>query len=298
MPSKIILKGSAIRVGQPGASVAAGAPVPGKPGKFYEAGQFSPNLEELVSSTMSEANDAGLLSGNLPIFGDDGKVDDNMTNAWNPYDDFYGRGIIVSGHIPKYSLAVFSSLQDKFPGMLGALDVTGIENSEDSNSRAIVGTQLITAVTNTQGRKFKATLVTYPAFHQYISTPVVRSVPGRSAGISVSTYATFKALGHILFAKLAYDGELEIIGKFLTVAGWSKSPKSENIKGNFLGKQNLSSYTRENRETGSEIEKYSFQDDFADTFAQYLTHRNYMQTIAPDKIEIMELISNRYPNAI
>lgn len=295
--NKPILKG-AIRVGQAGASVAAGSPVPGKPGKYYEAGQFSPNLEQLMSNTISEAGDAGLISTNLPIYNESGEVDKDALDAWNPYDEFYNAGIIVSGKIAKNDVAVFSSIVDRFPKLLSFAGISAIETSEDLNSRAIIGTQLITAITNTQGRKFKATLVTYPSFQQYVTIPVVRAVKKRGSGVSVSTYATFKAIGHVIFAKLAYEGQLELLGRFITASGWSKTPKAGYEKGHFLGKKNLGSYVRESKLALAEITKYSPQDDFAETFAQYLTHRNYLAMLAPEKLQVIEDIDKRYINAL
>lgn len=296
----IILKNSAIRIGQPGSPVDQGAPVPGSPGQYYENGQFAPDMDGLLSSVLGESASAGLISTELPFILD-GKIDENLLKTWNPYEDYSKKGVMVSGQVSKFSLAVISSTDAMFPGMMKGLGLTSIATAEDTtNSRAIAGIQLVTAMTSGQHGRFKATLVVYPAFEQFVTVPLVRSIKGRTSGVSVATYALLKAYGHILFAKMAYEGEMKLIGEFLEVTGWSKTPDNNKIKGHYLTAKSRSSFMKQrNRNTSlAEIENFTPQDDFADTFAQFITHRRYMSIETPDKYEVMTRIMDRYNHVL
>jgi len=287
----------AVRIGSPDSPVAAGMPVPGKPGSFYESGQFAPSIEQLMTTTFSEAKNAGLISTTLPIFGDNGDVDVDKINAWNPYDDL--EGVHASTTIPKFSMATLLTAQKAFPGLFKVLHITNIMNGDEIearegvNFRAMLGDQLITANTSSQGRVFRSTLYVYSKYYQYISTPIVPEVPGRTKGISVSMFATLKACGHILFLKLAFDGELEFIGRYFKASGWSKTP-GEGERGHYLTLKNMASFYRKPLPASSEISKYSPMEDFADTFAHYLSHRVYLQSKFPEKFEVMDEICKKY----
>lgn len=297
----IILKSSnAIRIGQPGSPIDQGAPVPGSPGQYYENGQFAPDVDQLMSSVLGESASAGLISTDLP-FVLDGKIDDDALKAWNPYDEYSKKGVLASGQVSKYSLAVVSSADAMFPGMMKGLGIRSIMTADDQgNSRSISGIQLVTALTNTQGGKFKSTIVIYPAFEQFVTIPLVRAIQGRTSGVSVSTYALFKAYGHILFAKMAYEGEMKLLGEFLEVSGWSKTPDNKHEKGHYLNIKSRSAFQRDKSKTDSmsEIEYFTPQDDFADTFAQYILHRRYMGVRNEEKYGIMTKIMDRYENVL
>ena len=287
----------AVRIGSPESTVQAGMPVPGKPGSFYEAGQFAPSIDQLLTSTLAEANDAGLVSTDLPIFDPDGGVSLERINAWNPYDDL--EGIHAPPSIPKFSMATLITVDKAYPGLYKTLRITNIidgsalENQEGANARSIAGEQLITAVTSAQGRMFRSKFIVYDRYYQYISTPIVPEIPGRSKGVSVSFYATLKALGHVMFARLAFDGELELIGKFLNAAEWAKTPNGGK-KGHFMSLKNMAGYYLGNEDNTSEVSNYSPADDFADTFAQYLSHRLYLQVKSPNKLKVMDEICKKY----
>ena len=287
----------AVRIGSPDSPVAAGMPVPGKPGSFYEAGQFAPSIEQLMTNTFSEAQSSGLITTELPIFGDNGDVDINKVNDWNPYDSL--NGIHASTTIPKFSMATLITAQKAYPGLFEALKISNIingdevESREGENARALVGEQLITANTSSQGRVFRSRLIVYSRYYQYISTPIVAEVPGRTKGISVSMFATLKACGHVLFMKLAFDGELEFIGRYFKASGWSKTPQGGE-RGHYLTLKNLASFYRKLEQSSSEIAKYAPAEDFADTFAHYLSHRLYLQSKFPEKFEIMDEICKKY----
>lgn len=295
----MIYKSTAIRVGQPGSPVDRGMPVPGNPGKYYENGQFAPDMDSLLTSVISEADSAGLVSKELPFLAND-EIDDEKLKEWNPYEDYGRKGISVSGSVSKFSMAVIESINSTFPSLLTSFNINSIMTTDDmSNSRAIAGRQLITSIVKTQGR-FKATLVVYPEFEQFITVPIVRAIKGRTSGVSVATYAVYKALGHILFSKMSYEGEMKLLGEFLEACGWTKKTSNFTEKGRYISIKSRSSYerTKDKDLALSEVERYSAQDEFADTFAQYMTHRRYMSQKFPEKYEIMSKIMEGHINAI
>lgn len=287
----------AIRIGSPESPVLSGMPVPGKPGKYYEKGQFAPSMDELVASTLSEADKAGLISTDLPIFDENGEVSADMVETWNPKETL--GSINVSDQISKFSMAVVVSVNNMFPDILNTVGITSIlsgnELEQQEGSKALIGESLLTVKSVPRQRSFASNLYIYDRFYQFISTPVVAEIPGRTKGISVSMYALLKGIGHVLFNKLSYDGQLEMIGKFLSVSGWVKIPGGEAQRGSFMGRKNMSSfYRKESAPTMSEIARYSPIDDFADTFAHYLVHRSYLGVISPEKLEVMDTIAEYY----
>jgi hypothetical protein len=62
-----------------------------------------------------------------------------------------------------------------------------------------------------------------------------------------------------------------------------------------MGRKNMSTFFREyDAPVTSEIARYSPIDDFADTFAHYLTHRTYLSAIAPEKLKALDQICEDY----
>ncbi len=285
----------AVRIGTPESPVLPGTPVPGKPGKYYEAGQFAPSIDELATSTFAEANKASLLSTDLPIFDENGEVSEEKVAAWNPKDSL--PGVIISSQIDKFSMAVLVSVHNLYPNLFQSAGVSSIQSGDSleaqEGSKSVVGQSLITVKTQARNRTFSSTLYIHSRFYQFITTPIVAEIPGRTKGVSVSMFSVLKAIGHILFNKMAHEGELKMIGSFMEASGWSKNSESGN-RGSYMGKKNMASFFRDNHPATSEVSRYSPIDDFADTFAHYLTHRSYLSVVAPEKLEVMDSIVEHY----
>jgi len=284
----------AIRIGSPESPVLPGTPVPGKPGKYYEAGQFAPSVDELATSTFSEADKAGLISTDLPIF-EDGDISPDKVASWNPKDSL--PGVVVSSQVDKFSMAVILTAHSMYPKLFDSINLSSIQSGdalEAQGSKSVVGESLITVQTQARNRIFTSTMFIYSRFYQYLATPIVSAIPGRTKGISVSLFAAFKAIGHALFNKMVHEGELELIGRFTNASGWSKNPQ-EGSRGSYMGKKNMASFFRESDSAvTSEVARYSPIDDFADTFAHYLTHRSYLSAVAPEKLMVMDDINEHY----
>lgn len=286
----------AIRIGSPDSPVLPGTPVPGSPGKYYEAGQFAPSLDELATSTFAEADKAGLISSDLPIFDEHGEVDASMIDSWDPKESL--PGVNISSQVNKFSMAVVLSVDSMYPRLLDGVGVGSILSGDDlenqTGSKSVAGDSLLTVSTQAKNRIFSSTLYIYSRFYQFISTPIVAAIPGRTKGISVSMFALLKGLGHILFNKMAHEGELELIGRFMTAGGWSKDPSKGN-RGMYMGTKNMSSFFRNPEVTStSEVSRYSPIEDFADTFAHYLTHRSYLSILSPEKLAVLDDIAEHY----
>lgn len=281
-----------LRVGDEGASVQPGDQIPGKQ-SFYEVGQFSPDIDELASMTLSEAKKAGLISRELPIFDPEtGEIDEDALEAWNPYGHLRRYGAYSSVSVPKHSMAVVVSVADTFPKLLEGLQVRNILNGEGTDVQADA---LITSTVSSKGDNFRANLIIYPEFYKYVSLPIVAEIPGIRAGLSVATYATAHALGHVLYNKLVFDHELSLMGAFMEAAGWSRREQPGFKSGSYLGKVNESAWKKDpTKVVTSEISRFAPSEDFADTFAQYLFHREYLRIAAPEKMHVMEEIVEKY----
>lgn len=282
-----------IRVGQEGSLVKPGDAVPGQMGKVYEAGQFSPSIDELASMTLSEAKHAGLISRELPIFDPEtGEIDKDALEAWNPYGHLRRYGAYSSVSVPKHSMAVVVSIADTFPKLLEGLNVSNILNGQGTD---VDGDALVTSTVTAKNNNFRSNLVIYPEFYKYVSIPIVPEIPGVRSGLSVATYATVHALGHVLYSKLVFEHELSLLGTFMSAAGWSRKETPGYQPGSYLGKTNNAPWKRDtSKVVTSEISRFSPSEDFADTFAQYMFHREYLRIVSPEKLHAMEDIVEQY----
>lgn len=288
------IPGIRVRVGDKNSPVNPGDPVP--TGGRYRAGMFAPTLDELATLTLTEADRAGLLPGLLPIYGDDGEVDEKKVEGWNPNSDLADSGIFVSDEVPKYSAAAILTSTENMGGWLKNLGLRHIfAGTDEDTPKGIFGEQIIAANTSGKGRKFMGSLTVYPPFYKYISIPLVGKVPGRTTGLSVASFAVHHAVGHILFSRLTFDGRLDILGDFIEVSGWTKYADIGAYHGSYMEAKNPSVWRRDTHyRFETELSKYSPADDFAEAFALYFTHREYLETAFPKKMAVMEKALKEY----
>lgn len=277
--------GSKIRVGDDMSPVMPGEPSPG--GGVYRAGQYSPQVDDLAIATFSSAKTAGIMPADLPIFDENGDVDKGKLDAWNPANE--GLSVNFMEDVPNYSSAVVvSSLKQVGDSILSQFNLSVLQAPR---TMGYFGNYVIAARTSSENRVFSSGLYVYPDFYRYIDKPMVPKTPKRQSGISVSSFLTLHALGHIVISKLSFTGRIGIISEFMESSGWGKVKDSTHSKASFMGRGSTSSwyYGTGNRFT-SEIAMYSPLDDFAQAFAFYYTHGEYLEKTQPKKFEIIKRI--------
>lgn len=274
-----------VRVGDPESIVQPGDLSP--EGKLYSSGQFAPTIDELVSETISEASQAGLISRDLPIFNEQGEVDETRLNDWQPINDLVGMHITVSPSLSKYTAA----------GMVSILKIIGKNRYIDfiREDNELLQDSVVAAQTSRQGKNFLGGILVSSKFYELMVVPVIPKIVGRTQGVSLATLLTFHSLGHLLYARLGFDGRVDLLGKFAESSGWRKSQSPTTSQGTFLTFKNRSSWNRDtNIEYPSETSKWSPMDDFAQTYAHYYLNSAYLKNISPKRYENMESIIQEY----
>lgn len=281
--------GARIRVGDAVSPVQAGDPAPG--GGVYRAGQYSPRVEDLAAATFSSAKDAGILPSGIPIFDEDGEVNKDKLEKWNP--NSFNISIKFDDDVPKYSSAVLVSTFSKVEE--NVLDSFNLNVMQAPRTLGEFGNYIIAAKTFSTNRRFYSTLYVYPDFYKYIDKPIVPKTPKRDSGLSVSSFMTFHSLGHILFSKLTFEGRLHDISDFLETSGWMKTSDYKHTKSSFMGKKSTSAwYKNSHNKFLSELSMYSPMDDFAQAFAFYYTSRDYFSTVDQEKFDVMHKIISEH----
>jgi len=278
-------KGRRIRVGDPMSPVMPGDPSP--KGGFYRGGQYSPHIDDLAVASFSSAINAGILPSGLPIFDDSGNVDRNKLNDWSPNNE--GIPVSFNDDIPVYSSAIVASafkvIDDSLLSNLNMSVMVAPRTPGD------FGNYLIAAKTMSENRQFFSTIYIYPDFYKFVDKPIVAKNPKRTSGISVSTFLTFHAVGHILMSKLTFDGNIKQISDFLDSGKWKKVPNASHTKASFMGRKSTSAWYKDmNHRFLSELSGYSPLDDFAQAFAFYYTSNDYFKKIDPKKYDVMNKI--------
>jgi hypothetical protein len=291
MPDGVDKRLLRIRVGEPESAIQSGDPTPG--GGVYRGGQFAPTMDELSELSLEQAHEAGLVSNLLPIFDDYGRIDKKKIEEWNPNN--YLDGAHINSDVPKFSAAVIIDVLSRMPKLLKALKLSYIENGDrfEQDSLSIYGETIIMAK-YTANRGFTGRLVVFPSFYKYVSVPLVGRIPGKDNGLSVAAYAVHHAVGHLMFAKLMFDGKLDYLGSLYSESGWSKH--AAGTPGMYINAtDDTAVWKREvlHREP-TEASKYSPMDGFAESFAQYFTNQTYLEVAFPERAKLMSEILNHY----
>ena len=282
-------KAKRIRVGDDLSPVMAGDPAPG--GGTYKEGQYAPQIDDLAIQTFSSAESAGILPSGLPIFDENGNIDKNKLDEWNPNQ----QGIPASFEegMPVYSSALIAS-------SLKTIDYSLLENlsmgiMQAARSPGYFGNFIVSSRVDISQGKFMSNFFVYPDFFKYIDKPIIPKTPKRKSGISVSSFMVFHTVGHIVFSKLSYDGKLSTISKFLESSGWTKVPDDVDKKGTFMGAESPSAWYRDpDHSFLTELSRYSPMDDFAQAFAFYYTNNEYLKIKEPEKYEIISKIISEH----
>jgi hypothetical protein len=280
-----------VRVGEPGSPIQTGDATPG--GGVYRGGQFAPTMDELSELSLQQANDAGLVSKLLPIYDENGRVDERKVEEWNPNSSI--DGVHINSDVPKYSSAVLVDVLGRMPRLLSKLNLSYVEAGDrmEQDSLSIYGETIIKAK-YTASRGFTGRLTVFPSFYKYVSAPLVGMVPGKDSGLSVAAYAVHHSVGHLVFAKLMFDGKLDFLGKLFGLSGWSKH--AAGAPGHFLMARDDNAVWKKEvpHRSQSEASKYSPMDDFAELFALYFTNPTYLDVAFEERAQLMADILKHY----
>jgi len=277
--------GKRVRVGDEFSPVMPGDPAPG--GGTYRSGQYSPHIDDLAVATFSSANVAGILPAGLPIFDENGEVDKDKLNAWNPSRE--GLSVSFAEDLPVYSSAVLvSSLKQMGDSFLSNYNLSVLQAPR---TIGYFGNYVIAAKTSFENRVFSSGLYVYPDFYKFIDKPIIPKTPKRQSGVSVASFLTFHAMGHVVLSKLSFMGKIALISEFMESSGWSKTKDGLHSKASFMGRDSTSAwYFATGMRFSSEISMYSPLDDFAQAFAFYYTNGEYLEKTQPKKFEIIQKI--------
>lgn len=279
------------RIGEPGSAIMPGDPTPG--GGVYRGGQFAPTMDELSSLSLAQADEAGLLSKMLPIYDGSGNIDEKALNEWKPRLG----NIHVDAEVPKYSAAVIIDALHGKEGLAENFGLTRIAAGDrvEQDSLSIYGETVIKAEYVAKNG-FAGRLKVFPSFYKYVAAPLVGKIPGRDSGLSIASYSVFHSLGHLLFARLMFDGKIRQLGELLELSGWSKHENNETLRASYIEYKNEDSVWKRGRESRfkTEASKFSPMDDFAETFALYFTNQKYLEAVFTKRLELIEQILKDY----
>lgn len=259
----------------------------------YKAGQFAPSVDELSQDVLRAADDAGVLSSDLPIY-EDGRFSARLLDTWEPAKDLAVLGFNTDTDLPKYATAVLlSSLKamKQLPANIGLMDLVAAPRDAAVGSTGVV---IIAAKFSSSGRKFRGVLEVYPDFFRFVSIPLAPRIPSQKiSGISVATYAVFHALGHLMFARLSFDGNVKAIADVLGAHVWSRHGVSGSW-GDFLGTPTTQTWRKSDKaKFQSELAGNSPSDDFAEAFALAFTNPAYLKKVFPEKYAgLVKVIQN------
>lgn len=278
-----------IRIGDPLSPVEAGDYSP--LGKVYRKGQYAPTIDELASESLKQATDNSLINWELPLLNEDGRIDEKKLNTWNPNGDLSSYGATVSPEVPKHSSAIILSSFMDMGDWLSNLGIRHIFGGPETTNqpKGAFGDIIIQAETNGSNRKFSSSLRVFPHFYKYVGIPIRPAGVNKKTGVSVASYATYHAVGHIVFSKLTYDARLDSIGEFIHAANWQKNADVNVNSGSYMGYKNPSPWRRyEGGSFETELSKYSPLDDFAESFAMFYTNPTYLGKVSPGRYKVMQ----------
>lgn len=309
-----------MRIGDPESLVKPGDPVPGKPGHFYEAGQYAPSPERLSAIKLQESIRAGLLPTLLEheelkkIVNSSGEVDVNKLKSLDFTKYFKALGIeIVDPNLPKFAgiglLSAFLSVPAyvypfaKIKGISWLANIEGLqqmslEEQMDalSNNTQIYKRNAITGFTKfPKGDGF--TFVVLQPFFVYMSVPILPAIPNVSSGLNAATVSSTKTVGHLVYKELSKRNK-DLWSSFMKAAGWKRESdlygdEEFNYRpgGWEIGLKKTTIWYRDIRISPISANfTISPAESFSESFVYMWFHKLYMQKVNKDVADVMESV--------
>ena len=308
-----------VRIGEPESLVKPGDPVPGKPGHYYESGQYAPSPERLSAIKLQEAIRAGLLPTVLQykelrqIMNDQGEVDVNKLKNLDFAKYFKSLGIEeIDENLPPFAaigvLASFLAITPQvFPfakvkGLSWVANIEGLQAmSQEEQMDAIADKtsvykrNAITGYTKREDRGYN--FVVLQPYFVYMSVPIVPAIPNVSSGLSVATLSSAKTVG-ALVAREVQKRNKELWTDFIRSAGWKRQADllpddmtNYHAAGWEVGAPRKTSWAR-NTQVPPLSANFTLSpiESFSEAFAFYWFHRQYMQRVNENVAEQMNRI--------
>jgi len=308
-----------VRIGEPESLVKPGDPVPGKPGHYYESGQYAPSPERLSAIKLQESIRAGLLPTILQykelreILNDRGEVDVNRLKNLDFAKYFRAMGITdLDPNLPPFAaIGVLAAFLAMTPQMYPFANIRGIgwvanieglqmmsqEEQMDKLSEAtsVYKRNAITGYLKRQDKAYNF-MVLQPYF-VYMSVPILPAIPNVSSGLSVATLSSAKTVGAMV-GKQVQRRNKELWTDFVRAAGWKRkadllaSEAGEYFPAGWeIGAPRKTSWVRNVKvPTLSANFVLSPIESFSEAYAFYWFHRQYMKTVNPQVSEQMDKI--------
>lgn len=241
----------------------------------YEVGQYAPSELSLSYLRLLEAKNAGLFyDPSLDIYDEEGNISEkkleqiNVEHLLSKYFDS------VDPQIPRFAAiniySVLNRIPNKYFFYLDIKKISWIKKSEmeEANDFSILGFVK---------KENYFELLVYQPYYLYLVIPLVRPIHGYSQGLSVSSYATAKIIGRILFFVLGQKFP-EILEDFIETRQWTKEQKPGFYKsGEYFYFPSQKNFYHGPKERFSYFTTLSPQDDFAEGFVYYYFHRLFFQ---------------------
>lgn len=306
-----------IRIGEPESLVKPGDPVPGKPGHFYETGQYAPSPERLSAIKLQESIRAGLLPTIMQykelreVVNDQGEVDVNKLKNLDFLKYFRALGIqYVDENLPPFAaIGVLSSFLALIPQVFPFAKIKGlswIANIEGLQAMS-QEEQMDTLAANTSIYKRNAitgyaaqnemginNFVVLQPYFVYMSVPILPAIPNVSSGLSVATLSSAKTVG-ALVGKEVRKRNKDIWFEFLKASGWKRKQDllaeemaDYHAAGWEVGAPRKTNWVRNVTVTPVSTNfAMSPIESFSETFAYHWFHRQYLQKVNPKLAEQM-----------
>lgn len=302
---------ASVRVGEPGALVKPGDPIPGQIGRYYEAGQYAPSVEHLTSIKLQEMNQAGLLPRTgLDIYDENGNISEAKI-----------KDLDIKKELKKYNIHSYSDTLPHFAfvGLASVLynidedavryiDISRVEWVGDVNlgnhnmSLMDQAEQFSDVVTTTdrnlisayarQGTNFH--LVLFQPFFVYLSVPIVPAIKNVSSGLNLASVSVLKTIGYMIYEKIKLVDKAKYV-ELLNSMGWKQKnsiPANEQARfvlaGSEIGMPRGKSWYRDmSFNPVSTSATLSPKECFSELFLYYYVHRMYLNAKQPSYVSFM-----------
>lgn len=306
------------RVGDPNALIKPGDPVPGKPGSYYEVGQFSPSIETLSVMKLLEAQTAGVLPSKYDVYNDAGQVDQNKLKKINFVEEAQNDyGIQLPGGTPPgVSLMVLATLDIlpkaalRYPRveqivfdintaqvMQTEMEAQRSQGTLDPQQQGEGSAAISTALTgfDFKLKPYTTVLHIYQPFYTYLSVPLIPAVANLTSGLSVASYSLLNTVAKAIYNRLLLGHE-SLAYRFLELTGWQEEDHIQDLDrphfkrgGEEIGVTRVTQWYRDTRKPSvSQLSTVSPLEAFAEGYIHYYLHRKFMNHVAPDLIDFYQ----------
>lgn len=310
-----------IRVGDAASIVKPGDPIPGKVGKYYEAGQYAPSDAHVTAIKLQEMASAGLLPNTgLNIYNKKGEISEEKLRNLDFTKALRDYGISnYSKDLPPFALvgllSVFKNLDE---GIFNYLDIAAINwvadvqpavntlslDDQVSKFSEVTDTYSRNMITGYSRNGASFNFVVFQPFFVYLSVPIVPAIKNVSSGLNLSTVSTIKTVGYMIYDRMQMTDKQKY-AETLGVLGWKRKesiPRTEialfRAAGAEIGVGRATKWFRDTRKPLiSAISALGPKENFSELLLYYFVHRLYLEAKSKDYTTFMDELM-QYINTI